>query len=193
MNADARHKLIRRYDGERRGVHDSQKLDELLTKGNTSTTCLPTAPIARPRPRRRLRRRASGAASTSARRRGHPLSKAKAERTAKKSRVRARIEHVFGAQETAPGGRIVRTIGIVRAQGQDRLAEPRLQHPSPGDTRTQEVSLVQIGEPTGCRLRAEPARRGEKSRRRAANMRRYTNRRNVRSPIFDEIRHRVRS
>lgn len=30
-------------------------------------------------------------------------------------RIRARIEHVFGAQETAPGGRLVRTIGIVRA------------------------------------------------------------------------------
>ena len=26
------------------------------------------------------------------------------------------VEHVFGAQETAPGGRIVRTIGIVRAR-----------------------------------------------------------------------------
>ena len=33
-----------------------------------------------------------------------------------KSRIRARIEHVFGAQETAPGGRLVRTIGIVRAR-----------------------------------------------------------------------------
>ena len=72
---------------------------------------------------------------------------------------------------------------------QDRLAELRLQRSPAGDARTQEVSLVQIGEPTGCRLRPEPARRGEKSRRQAANMRRYTNRCNVRSPIFDEIRH----
>ena len=31
-----------------------------------------------------------------------------------KSRIRARIEHVFGAQQNTPGGRIVRTIGIVR-------------------------------------------------------------------------------
>jgi IS5 family transposase len=30
--------------------------------------------------------------------------------------VRARIEHVFGVQENAPGGRLVRTIGIVRAK-----------------------------------------------------------------------------
>ena len=33
-----------------------------------------------------------------------------------KSRIRARIEHVFGAQQNAPGGRIVRTIGMVRAR-----------------------------------------------------------------------------
>ena len=33
-----------------------------------------------------------------------------------KSRIRARIEHVFGAQQNAPGGRIVRTIGIMRAR-----------------------------------------------------------------------------
>ena len=40
--------------------------------------------------------------------RGHPLSKAKAAANRAKSRIRARIEHVFGAQETAPGGRLVR-------------------------------------------------------------------------------------
>ena len=45
--------------------------------------------------------------------RGHPLSKAKAEANRKKSQVRARVEHVFGAQETS---RVVRTIGIVRAR-----------------------------------------------------------------------------
>jgi IS5 family transposase len=33
-----------------------------------------------------------------------------------RSKIRARIEHVFGAQESSPGGRIVRTIGIVRAR-----------------------------------------------------------------------------
>ena len=33
-----------------------------------------------------------------------------------RSKIRARVEHVFGAQETSPGGRIVRTIGIVRAR-----------------------------------------------------------------------------
>ena len=48
--------------------------------------------------------------------RGHALSKAKAAAKRTKSRIRVRIEHVFGAQESAPGGRLVRTIGIVRAR-----------------------------------------------------------------------------
>jgi transposase, IS5 family len=48
--------------------------------------------------------------------RGRPLSAAAQAANQAKSRIRARIEHVFGAQETAPGGRIVRTIGIVRAR-----------------------------------------------------------------------------
>ena len=48
--------------------------------------------------------------------RNHALSKAQENANHQKSKVRARIEHVFGAQEIAPGGRIVRTIGIVRAK-----------------------------------------------------------------------------
>ena len=48
--------------------------------------------------------------------RNHPLSRRTSEANRKKSRVRARIEPCFGAQETAAGGRIVRTIGIVRAR-----------------------------------------------------------------------------
>ena len=48
--------------------------------------------------------------------RNHPLSQAQENANRQKSRVRARIEHVFGAQQTSPGGRIVRTIGIARAK-----------------------------------------------------------------------------
>jgi hypothetical protein len=33
-----------------------------------------------------------------------------------KRKIRARVEHVFGAQQTSPGGRLVRTIGIMRAK-----------------------------------------------------------------------------
>ena len=49
-------------------------------------------------------------------RRNRPLSEAELTANTAKSKVRARIEHVFGAQENAPGGRLVRTIGIMRAK-----------------------------------------------------------------------------
>ena len=68
--------------------------------------------------------------------RGHPLSKAKAAANRAKSRIRARIEHVFGAQETAPGGRIVRTIGIVRARIKIGLQNLAYNMRRLGDART---------------------------------------------------------
>jgi transposase, IS5 family len=48
--------------------------------------------------------------------RNHPLSDAQAKANRNRSKIRARVEHVFGAQETSPGGPIVRTIGFVRAR-----------------------------------------------------------------------------
>jgi IS5 family transposase len=66
VNADAKHKLIRRYDVSDAAVHDSQKLDALLTKGNTSDAVFGDSAYRSVGPRRRLRRGASRAASTSA-------------------------------------------------------------------------------------------------------------------------------
>jgi transposase, IS5 family len=48
--------------------------------------------------------------------RSHPLSDGKIDANRRRSQVRVRIEHEFGAQETAPGGRLVRVIGLVRAK-----------------------------------------------------------------------------
>ena len=116
VNADRTHKLIRRYAVTDAAVHDSRKLNGLLQRGNTSQdvfadSAYRSAAIEASLKGRGLRSRIHLRAA-----RGHPLSKAKAAANRTKSRIRARIEHVFGAQETAPGGRIVRTIGIVRAR-----------------------------------------------------------------------------
>ena len=97
VNADAKHKLIRHYAVTDAAVHDSQELDGLLDTGNTWASGYNS----------RFHRRG---------RRNHPLSLAQMRVNHAKSRIRARIEHVFGAQQNALGGRIVRTIGIVRAR-----------------------------------------------------------------------------
>ena len=45
----------------------------------------------------------------------HPLTEAQKESNHAKSKIRSRVEHVFGAQAQM-GGHIVRTIGILRAR-----------------------------------------------------------------------------
>jgi IS5 family transposase len=48
--------------------------------------------------------------------RNHPLIKRQKEANHKKSKIRARVEHVFGAIENEQGGLFIRTIGIARAK-----------------------------------------------------------------------------
>ena len=116
VNADAKHNLIRNYVVSDAAVHDSQELDGLLDKGNTCNDVFADSAYRSTKIEAQLR--ASGYKSRIHRRgrRNHPLSSAQERANHAKSRIRARIEHVFGAQQSAPGGRIVRTIGMVRAR-----------------------------------------------------------------------------
>src|SRR6186997_2342319 len=116
VNADAKHKLIRHYAVTDAAVHDSQELDGLLDKGNTCNDVFADSAYRSAEIESKLR--ASGYNSRIHRRgrRNHPLSLTQVRVNHAKSRIRARIEHVFGSQQSAPGGRIVRTIGIVRAR-----------------------------------------------------------------------------
>src|SRR6266487_613159 len=111
VNADAKHKLIRHYAVTDAAVHDSQELDGLLDTGNTCNDVFADSAYRSTKIEGRLR--ASGFKSRIHRRatRNHPLSNAQLKANRNRSKIRARIEHVFGAQESSPGGRIVRTIG----------------------------------------------------------------------------------
>ena len=116
VNADARYKLIREYGVSDASVHDSQAFDDLLNKGNTSSKVYADSAYRSAETERKLKARGFRSRIHKRGRRNRPLSEAEAEANYRKSKVRARIEHVFGAQENAPGGRLVRTIGIVRAK-----------------------------------------------------------------------------
>ena len=68
-------------------------------------------------------------------RKGHrnkPLNEREKRGNETRSKVRARVEHVFGAQSNDMGGTLVRGIGLVRAKARIGLEEPRLQHAPPG-------------------------------------------------------------
>ena len=116
VNADAKHKLIRQYDVTDASVHDSQKLDGLLNQANTSADVYADSAYRSAETEAKLSLRGLRSRIHQRANRNHPLSQAQENANRQKSRVRARIEHVFGAQQTSPGGRIVRTIGIARAK-----------------------------------------------------------------------------
>ena len=116
VNADAKHKLIRRYDVTDASVHDSQKFDGLVNKANTSANVYADSAYRSAENEAKLSLRGLHSRIHQRANRGHALSKAQENANRQKSKVRARVEHVFGAQQNSPGGRLVRTIGIVRAR-----------------------------------------------------------------------------
>jgi|SRR6516162_534760 len=116
IGVDRKHKLIRRFAESDASVHDSQKLDELLDKSNTGNEVWADSAYLSVETEAKLR--AKGYRSRVHRRsmRNRPLSQRQQAANTTRSRVRARVEHVFADQENGMGGKIVRTIGIVRAR-----------------------------------------------------------------------------
>jgi IS5 family transposase len=116
ISMDRRHKLVRRYTVTDAARHDSQELDALLDDANTcgevwADSAYRSAEIETSLAKRgyksRIHRRAA---------RNRVLSKREQQGNTTRSRVRARVEHVFGHQATAMGGKLVRTIGLMRAK-----------------------------------------------------------------------------
>jgi Transposase DDE domain len=116
VGVDKAHQLIRKWDITDAAVHDSQKLDDILDPSNTAKDVWADSAYRSAAIERRLREK--GLRSRIHRRavRGHALSVTQKTANTTRSKVRARVEHVFGHQENSMGGKIVRTIGIARAR-----------------------------------------------------------------------------
>jgi IS5 family transposase len=116
VNADRRHTLIRRYEVTPANVHDSQKLEDLIDPSNTASgfwadSAYRSAEIEEKLEDRGLKSRIHFKAQS-----GKPLNKRQQAANKARSKVRANVEHVFGAQHNDMGGTLVRCIGLVRAQ-----------------------------------------------------------------------------
>ena len=81
-----------------------------------AATCGPTARIGQPRPRKNWRIGISESCSPTGEAKSMALPNANRKAMRPRSKIRARVEHVFGHQVTAMGGKLVRTIGIARAR-----------------------------------------------------------------------------
>jgi len=116
INADAKHKLIRVYEMADASVHDSQELDALIDDANTSSDLYADSAYRSAETESKLKARGIRSHIHERGTRGHPLTEQQKKSNRQKSKVRARVEHVFAAQEIASGGRLVRTVGIARAK-----------------------------------------------------------------------------
>lgn len=114
INADKKHKLIRRYHVTDASVHDSNAFDEVFDEKNTSKDAWADAAYRSQQREEELKERGYRSHIHHKGTRGHPLSEAKQASNTCRSKVRARVEHVFGRQ-AAMGGKLMRSIGDVRA------------------------------------------------------------------------------
>lgn len=116
INVDKTHKIIRAYTVSDGACHDSQQFEAVLDPLNSAADIWADSAyrsfeceekLAKAGYRSQIHRRGA---------RGHAMSdRAKAANTTR-SKVRARVEHVFGHMVNAMGGKLVRTIGIARAR-----------------------------------------------------------------------------
>ena len=110
-------KLIKTYKVTDASVHDSQALGGLLDEEDAGQDLWGDSAYIGPEQEKtiaghemnnRVHERGSS---------GKPLNKAQQKSNKKKSKVRARVEHVFGFMEQSMNGLHVRSVGIVRATG----------------------------------------------------------------------------
>lgn len=119
INADQTHKLIQTYTVTDAAVHDSQAMDDLLDKcadadGSKRAVYADSAYRSKEREVDLAEQQITSQICEKGAR-GHPLTEEQKADNHQKSKVRSRVEHIFGAQAQM-GGHWIRTIGLLRAK-----------------------------------------------------------------------------
>ncbi len=113
---DAKHGLIRRYAVTDASVHDSQVLGQLLDEDNDSDTLWADSAYRSEAIEETLELLGFDSQIHERGYRNHPLSEAQKQSNRTKSKTRAQVEHVFGTWTMQMGGKLLRSIGLVRAK-----------------------------------------------------------------------------
>jgi IS5 family transposase len=115
IQVDAKNKLIRNYAVTDASVHDSQVFKELLDESNSSRDVWADSAY---RSQEKLDTLASGRFREHLQRKGcrhKKLTEREKQGNHTRSKIRSRIEHIFGVQAQRAGRLLVRTIGLARA------------------------------------------------------------------------------
>lgn len=114
ISTDVKHKLIRKWAVTPASTHDSQVFMELLDENNSGRGVWADSAYRSEEIESKLKKNHRSQIHHKGYR-DHPLSEAKQRANHKRSKTRARVEHVFGFQSGSMGGRLVRCVGQVRA------------------------------------------------------------------------------
>jgi IS5 family transposase len=114
VNVDVKRKLIREYSVTSASVHDSQEMKNILDKDNTGSGVWADSAYRSEDTEKLLKKRTLKNHVHRKSYRNHPLSEFQNQQNTKKSRIRARVEHVFGWMENKMGS-LIRCIGQPRA------------------------------------------------------------------------------
>lgn len=116
ISIDAKHKFIRKFEITPASTHDSQVFESLFDSHNSSREIYADSAyrsdeyetlLKKKGYRNKIQRRAY---------RGRPLKKNEIKGNRTRSKVRSRVEHVFGVQAMMAKDRIIRGVGMVRIQ-----------------------------------------------------------------------------
>ena len=116
INVDVEHKLIRRYTVTPASVHDSVELENLMDPWNTLQVMYGDSAYPCQEKEERLGKLGYKFRFNQKGYRGNPLTERQKRRNRRMSRIRARVEHVFGWMERKTKGILTRGIGQVRAE-----------------------------------------------------------------------------
>ena len=115
MNVDNTHKLSRRYTVTDAAVHDSQVLEDVLLPAEAGRDVWADSAYRSEAMETQLKTRHLRSKIHHKGVRNKPLTAQHKQANRGRSRSRARVEHVLGHQVTAMGGKLIRTIGLLRA------------------------------------------------------------------------------
>jgi IS5 family transposase len=114
INTDVKYKLVRKWTVTPASTHDSQVLEALLDEDNSRRALWADSAYRS----KEISDKLKGGYDNQINYKGyrdHPLSEARQRVNQKRSKVRARVEHVFGFQAGSMGGKLIRCVGLARA------------------------------------------------------------------------------
>lgn len=116
IDIDVKHKLIRNYVVTDASVHDSQVVDEILDSNNTNADVYADSAYRSEKQEEKFTEEGYRSKVHHKGKRNKPLTEFKEGVNKTRSKVRAKVEHVFGNQMMMMSGKLMRCIGKTRAK-----------------------------------------------------------------------------